>query len=884
MVSDLFSLAFYAFNAIACPSLATGLAILLLGSLVLVRERASQVSVSFFMVTVTISLWLISFSWMYQATTDRVALLWAKVAYLGVPFIPAAFYHFNVLSLQRHGWPRPTVWAAWGLAALFAGAAAETDQFLAGLYRYWWGYYPKYGWVSLPFLAYFFTIMVATFRNFWIEYRVARPGIRRQRIKLFMIAFALALSGSVDFLAKFGVPLYPFGFAPVFGYVVVMAVAIWRYRLVDITPAFAAEQILSTMADGLLVFDHEGVIRVANQHVRRLFGDQPLLGQPVSGIGGGLFPLDKLDAVIRTGELDVFETTCRPKNGDALVLEVSASAIRDRTGHPLAVVCLLRDITDRKLAEEAIRRAHDELERRVQERTAELSQAISLLQREIAERKRAEARLQESQAELAEAQRLAHLGSWSWDITTNIVKGSDELYRIFGLPPIEFPATYEAYLACIHPEDRDTVHAALRKAAENREPFNFHYRITRPDGVVRTLHCLGRVVADQEGRPVRMVGSAQDVTDLKRVEEALRESEERYRIVAETAAEGIITIDQRSTIVFVNRATEQIFGYTAEEMLGQPLTRLMPEAVRDVHRAAIREYLATGQKHRPWEAVRLPGRHKSGREIPLEFSFWEFSQHGQRYFSSIVRDITEQVQAAEVRSRLFEQIISAQEEERRRIARELHDETGQSLMSLLVGLHAIEAARTAPEAQALARKYREIAASALEEVRRLAMGLRPSVLDDLGLAAAVERYAEQYAKSYRLTVDVHCQGLDGRRLPSPVETAVYRIIQEALTNIAKHAQATVVGIVLERHPTVLQAIVEDDGCGFNVEETLRLSGATTHFGLHGMQERASLVNGTIEIESTPGRGTAIYVRVPLPEPHQDAAASSPAPRASGSHI
>ncbi len=336
--------------------------------------------------------------------------------------------------------------------------------------------------------------------------------------------------------------------------------------------------------------------------------------------------------------------------------------------------------------------------------------------------------------------------------------------------------------------------------------------------------------------------------------------------------------------MFVNRATEQIFGYTAAELLGQPLTRLMPEAMRDVHRAAIREYVATGQKHRSWEAVRLPGRHKSGREIPLEFSFWEFSQHGQRYFSSIVRDITEQVQAAEVRSRLFEQIISAQEEERRRIARELHDETGQSLMSLLVGLHAIEAARTAPEAQALARKYCEIAASALEEVRRLAMGLRPSVLDDLGLAAAVERYAEQYAKSYQLTVDVHCQGLDGQRLPAPVETAVYRIIQEALTNIAKHAQATVVGIVLERHPTVLQAIVEDDGCGFNVEETLRLSGATTHFGLHGMRERASLVNGTIEIESTPGRGTAIYVQVPLPEPHQDTAASATAPRASGSRI
>ncbi|WP_447972838.1 PAS domain-containing sensor histidine kinase [Nitrospira sp. Kam-Ns4a] len=204
---------------------------------------------------------------------------------------------------------------------------------------------------------------------------------------------------------------------------------------------------------------------------------------------------------------------------------------------------------------------------------------------------------------------------------------------------------------------------------------------------------------------------------------------------------------------------------------------------------------------------------KSGREIPLELAFWEFTQAGKRYFSSLVRDITDRVQAAELRTRLLDQVMAAQEDERRQLARELHDETGQSLMSLLLGLHTIEAATTLEMAQAQARQYRQIAARTLDEIRRLAMGLRPSVLDDLGLVAALERHAAEYTKAHGILVDLHVHGLESCRLPMAIETTLYRIIQEALTNVAKHAKATVVGIVLERKPGWVQAIVEDNGRG-----------------------------------------------------------------------
>ena len=214
---------------------------------------------------------------------------------------------------------------------------------------------------------------------------------------------------------------------------------------------------------------------------------------------------------------------------------------------------------------------------------------------------------------------------------------------------------------------------------------------------------------------------------------------------------------------------------------------------------------------------------------------------------------------------MAQQVISAQEEERRRIARELHDETGQSLTALLVGLRLVENARSMQEAQSQAKALRRIAASTLDEVWRLAWGLRPSVLDDLGLVATLERYANDYSTTHGIRVDVQTSGLPSDRLPLQVETTLYRIMQEALTNTAKHAKARTVGITVEYHAPYVQMVVKDDGCGFDVGTTLPSSGTSKRLGLHGMQERAALLNGSIVIESKPGIGTTIHVRIPIVE-------------------
>lgn len=353
-----------------------------------------------------------------------------------------------------------------------------------------------------------------------------------------------------------------------------------------------------------------------------------------------------------------------------------------------------------------------------------------------------------------------------------------------------------------------------------------------------------------------------EIAERQRAEAALRESETRYRMVAETAADAIITIDEDGLVVFANRAAERIFGYTPEELRGRPLTVLMPEPLRTRHRQAFDRYLATGTRHMAWQQLRLTGRHRSGRAIPLELAFWEYTQQGRRYFGGLIRDISDQLQIAELRARFLEHVMSAQEEERRRLARELHDDTGQALMSLLVGLHTIEAATTLHAAKVRARRFREVAARTLDEIRGLAMGLRPRVLDDLGLVAAIERHVAEYEKAHGISVDLHVAGLEGTRLSPTVETALYRVIQEALTNVAKHAWATIVSLLLERRAGLVRAIVEDNGRGFDVESTSRQPDSIPRLGLQSMRERVALASGTVEIESTPGRGTTLYVSIP----------------------
>lgn len=244
---------------------------------------------------------------------------------------------------------------------------------------------------------------------------------------------------------------------------------------------------------------------------------------------------------------------------------------------------------------------------------------------------------------------------------------------------------------------------------------------------------------------------------------------------------------------------------------------------------------------------------------------WANDEIGQlaRAFNSMTADLAqaeqERREREQLRSQLLEKVIGAQEEERRRIARELHDETGQALTSLLVRLQTINQQCASPGLRQQTETARRLLLQTLEDVHKMARELRPSVLDDMGLEAALRRYVQDYRHLYGVEVDLVVLGIANGRLPAAVETTLYRIVQEALTNVARHAQANEVSVFLEQRNGRVRVIIEDDGQGFDPQKLVK----SERLGLYGMRERAELLDGTLLIESEQGQGTTIIVEAPL---------------------
>lgn len=226
----------------------------------------------------------------------------------------------------------------------------------------------------------------------------------------------------------------------------------------------------------------------------------------------------------------------------------------------------------------------------------------------------------------------------------------------------------------------------------------------------------------------------------------------------------------------------------------------------------------------------------------------------------------ERAERERLRARYISGVIVAQEAERQRIARELHDSTSQSLTSILIGLRNLAEGPQGALLKPQLDELRQIVDATLSEVHTIAWQLRPAVLDDLGLLAALERLAEDYQRRYGIPIDLVAKGLD-RRLPLEMETALYRIVQEGLTNIVRHAEASVASVLIDCQDGALQIVIEDDGRGF---DPAAISGGAS-LGLQGIRERARLFEGNLTIESQPGRGTSLFIRLPLPEDLRDVA-------------
>jgi PAS domain S-box-containing protein len=275
-------------------------------------------------------------------------------------------------------------------------------------------------------------------------------------------------------------------------------------------------------------------------------------------------------------------------------------------------------------------------------------------------------------------------------------------------------------------------------------------------------------------------------------------------------------------------------------------------------------------------ALESQARHRQRAEQALKEAHDELERRVQQRTAELLQtnqtlaaEIAQRLEAEQARHRVLRRLIEIQEAERGRIARGLHDQFGQDLAALSLTLKRLSTqlpARSALRPQV--GQAMVTLGNLMREAHSLVWDLRPPALDDLGLGAALQRCASKWAQLHGVPVDFHSRGLDRQRLPPVVEITLYRIAQEALTNIFKHAEAKHVSLLVERQPDHIALIIEDHGRGFQAEATLQKNDASIngHLGLLGMKERALLVGGTLDIESTPGAGTTVYTRIPLPAP------------------
>ena len=430
------------------------------------------------------------------------------------------------------------------------------------------------------------------------------------------------------------------------------------------------------------------------------------------------------------------------RDGSLFWNELALYPLSDAQGGEHYYASTQRDVTQAVLNEEALRNGRDELEQRVLERTADLVHANTMLHQEIAERRRIESALIDTRAILKTAQDMAHLGSWSFDISSNEMHCSDEIFIICGVPPQSVLPTMALAHSYVHPDDREHSEAEFARCLRERCDYKYEKRILRRDGTVRTIRAWNRIVVDAAGQPVRLIGSWLDITEHREAECVLRHTQESLR------------------------------------------------------------KLSAHQEH-------------------------------------------------------------IKENERKRIAREIHDELG-ALLTGIKAYHAVAIDQVSrckiPPFVSLAEANR-LADEAIGTVRRVITDLRPSVLDELGIWSAIEWVAERTAVHGGLLLNLQ---IDDHIMQSELDAersiALFRIVQEALTNVKRHARASHVSLHIFRDGDALHINITDNGIGVSADQVNQQES----WGLLGMRERIGHFGGTLDIVGNPGRGTTVSVLMPLP--------------------
>jgi PAS domain S-box-containing protein len=493
---------------------------------------------------------------------------------------------------------------------------------------------------------------------------------------------------------------------------------------------------------------------------------------------------------------------------------------------------------------------------------------IQVISNDITERKRSEEALQNSEARYRGLVEGSPDIVWSFSDARGTVYASPRVEAILGYSPDHLYKNPWLWNKSIHPGDQDRIAQAIAEFAAGKD-LDVEYRIGDASGNWRWFRdrSIGRRM---EGEETIIEGISTDITDRVHAEEALREEHANLLAILESTEDLIAVRDRAGRLVFCNTAFAQIarklFGVEAK--CGLKTTDYLPPE-RQAHWKHVMERVLTGEDYHEESEWDYGNREARSHEIALKPIMKGSDIIGTVEFN---RDVTERKQAQRRISRqrsdlerLSARLIHAQEEERKRISHELHDEIGQALTGISINLAEIEKGLSPALAQTSSERLvetRSLADRLLEQVREMALDLRPAMLDDLGLVPTLRWYVKRFAKRANIDVDLDVSGFD-ERPAAEVETALYRVVQEALTNIVRHANASRISVRLGCEDAELSATIEDDGVGFDVQNVPGPEALEAGVGLTGIQERIASLEGKVNITSRPGQGTRVKVEIPL---------------------
>jgi len=478
-------------------------------------------------------------------------------------------------------------------------------------------------------------------------------------------------------------------------------------------------------------------------------------------------------------------------------------------------------------------------------------------------------RLQASEDRISLAADAADLYCWEWEIPSDQVWTTGTGRNALDWRPSR-PLTFEQVMERVHPDDRESMRQALQRSVEGGGDYEVDYRLVTPGVDTRWLAARGRCEFDRDGKPLRMRGVTIDITKRRQAEEALIASEQRVSLAADAANLRCWVHDLVTDQMWATQTGRNVLGWWPSRPLTfeQFMERVHPDDRQSVRRAVQRSREDRSDYEAEYRLV-----------VPSVGTRWvaargrrEFDRDGKPLrMRGVTIDITKRRQAEEAARELSGRLINAQEEERSRLARELHDDVTQRLA--LLAIDAGRGERNLPSAAGgtAMRAMRESLIRLSEDVHALAYRLHPSILEDLGLIEALKTECERFGRVASIPVDLKAQEVPDP-LPHAVALCLYRIAQEALRNVGRHARASAVQVSLRRLDGGVQLAVRDNGAGFDpAQQRDRPS-----LGHASMRQRVYQLNGELEVESAPGHGTTVLAWVPLKEEQ-----SEPSARAAG---